>query len=57
MLGLIKKDLFMAKGNFKTISIIFAVFTFTAINGNQNFAFIPAFMSVMIMMSTFSYDE
>lgn len=57
MLGLIKKDLFMAKGNFKTIAIIFVVFTFTAINGNENFAFIPAFMSVMIMMSTFSYDE
>ena len=57
MLGLIKKDLFMAKGNFKTIAIIFVVFTFTAINGNENFVFIPAFMSVMIMMSTFSYDE
>ena len=57
MLGLIKKDLLMIKGNIKTLAIIFVVFTIMAINGNGNFAFIPAFMSVMIVMSTFSYDE
>lgn len=57
MLGLIKKDLLIAKGNLKTLAIIFVVFTFMGINGNGNFSFIPAFMSVMVMMSTFSYDE
>lgn len=57
MLGLIKKDLLMTKGNVKTLAIMFVVFTFMAINGNGNFLFIPSFMSVMIMMSTFSYDE
>lgn len=57
MLGLIKKDLFMIKGNLKTIVIIFLVFSLMAIDGNNNFAFIPAFISVMVMMTTFSYDE
>lgn len=57
MLGLIKKDLLMAKGNIKTIIIILVVFTLVAINGSGNFSFIPAFISIMIMMSTFSYDE
>lgn len=57
MLGLIKKDLLMARGNIKTIIIMLVVFTLVAINGNGNFSFIPAFISIMIMMSTFSYDE
>lgn len=57
MLGLIKKDLLMIKGNLKMISIIFIVFILIALNGNGNFAFIPAFIGVMLIMSTFSYDE
>lgn len=57
MLGLIKKDLFVAKGNLKTLIIILIVFSLMAINGNENFLFIPSFMSIMIMTSTFSYDE
>lgn len=57
MIGLIKKDLLMMKGNLKIILIIFVVFTLMAINGNGEFSFIPAFISVMVMMSTFSYDE
>lgn len=57
MLGLIKKDLLMARGNLKTIVIMLVVFTLVAIDGNNNFSFIPAFISIMIMMSTFSYDE
>lgn len=57
MFGLIKKDLLMTKGNLKIMAIIFIVFAFVAINGEGNFTFIPAFISVMAMMSTFSYDE
>lgn len=57
MLGLIKKDLLMARGNLKVIITMLVVFTLVSINGNGNFSFIPAFISVMIMMSTFSYDE
>ncbi len=57
MLGLIKKDLLMTKSNFKTILIIFVVYMLVAANGNGNFSFIPAFISIIVMMSTFSYDE
>lgn len=57
MLGFIKKDLLMVKGNLKTLAIIFVVFAIMSINGNGDFTFIPAFLSVMIMMSSFSYDE
>lgn len=57
MLGLIKKDLLMIKGNWKLVLIIFIVFICMAANGDGNFAFIPALISVMLFMSTFSYDE
>lgn len=57
MIGLIKKDLLMTMGNLKTLTIIFVVFILVSINGNGNFLFIPAFISVMTMMTTFSYDE
>ncbi len=57
MLGLIQKDLLMVRGNLKTILIIFVVYALMAMNGNGDFSFIPAFISVMIMISTFSYDE
>lgn len=57
MLGLIKKDLLLIKGNIKLVIIMFVVFILLAINGNGNFSFIPAFISVMLFMSTFSYDE
>ena len=57
MIGLIMKDLLLIKGNLKTAILLFIVFILLAINGNGNFAFIPAFISVMLFMSTFSYDE
>ena len=57
MLGLIKKDLLMIKSNLKLVIIMFVVFILLAMNGNGNFTFIPSFISVMLFMSTFSYDE
>lgn len=57
MLGLIKKDLLIIKGNLKLIAIIFVVFTIMAIQGEGDLSFIPAFISVTLFMSTFSYDE
>lgn len=57
MNGLIRKDLLLIKGSLKTAVLLFIVFILLAINGNGNFAFIPAFISVMLFMSTFSYDE
>ncbi|HBA37942.1 MAG TPA: hypothetical protein DCY94_04405 [Firmicutes bacterium] len=57
MKGLIKKDLLMTKSNLKMLAIMFAVFTIMSLNDNMNMLFIPSFMSIVIMMSTFSYDE
>ncbi len=57
MLGLIKKDLFLIKGNLKATGIILIVFIGLAIFGNINLAFLPVFISFVLFMSTFSYDE
>lgn len=57
MIGLIKKDLLMTIGNLKTLGIIFVAFTLMAINGNGNLVFVPALISIMTMITTFSYDE
>lgn len=58
MLGLIKKDLLMIRGNIKIIGIIIVVFAIMGLIEGENYgiSFIPAFVCVM-MMSTFSYDE
>lgn len=57
MLGLIKKDIIMIKNNFKTLAIIFIVYFLMAFQGKIDLSFILPFMGVMIMISTFSYDE
>lgn len=57
MKGLIKKDLLMAKGNIKTMFIIIVVFALMAFNGEGSFAYIATYLCVVVMMSTFSYDE
>lgn len=58
MIGLIKKDLLLMKSNLKLILIIFAVFVISSINQeNNNLYFLPALVSTMLFMSTFSYDE
>lgn len=56
MLGLIKKDLLMIKSNIKTLFIILVVYGVMAYQGQMDLSFILPFMSVMIMISTFSYD-
>lgn len=58
MLGLIKKDLFLIKGNLKLIIIIFVILSFnTIVEENNNLLFLPSFISTVLFMSTFSYDE
>lgn len=57
MKGLIKKDLLLIKSNFKLLLIMFIAFSFLLINGEDSLGFIPAFLSISIMMSSFSYDE
>lgn len=56
MLGLIKKDLLMTKSNIKVLFIILVVYGVMAYQGQMDLSFILPFMSVMLMISTFSYD-
>lgn len=56
MLGLIKKDLLMIKSNLKMLLIIFFVYGVMAYQGEMNISFLLPFMSVAMMITTFSYD-
>ncbi len=56
MLGLIKKDLLMIKSNLKILVILLFVYGFMTYQGEMSLLFVLPFMSVMIMISTFSYD-
>lgn len=56
MLGLIKKDLFLIKGNMKTLVILLCVYVVMAFQGQMSLSFILPVMSVILMISTFSYD-
>ena len=57
MLGFIKKDIIMLKSNFKTLAILIVVYIIMAFKVIMYISFILHFISVMIMISTFSYDE
>ena len=56
MLGLIKKDLFVMKNNLKYFLLMILVFVFFAKESNIIY-FIPIFISIMIFITTFSYDD
>ena len=57
MLGFVKKDLAMIKSNTKVMALLIIFYVIMGINGNMDISFILPFMSFMIMISTFSYDE
>ena len=57
MLGFIKKDIAMIKRNFKILFILFIFYGIMAFNDGMDISFILPFICVMIMISTFSYDE
>ena len=57
MLGLIKKDLLMLKGNFKTWLILLFVYIVMAFQELMSLSFLLPFMCVVTMLSTFSYDS
>ncbi len=57
MLGFIKKDLAMIKSNFKLLGILIIIYTIMGFLGKMDISFILPFMSVMIMISSFSYDN
>ena len=56
MLGLIKKDFLMLKGNFKTWLILLFVYIVMAFQELMSLTFLLPFMCVVTMLSTFSYD-
>lgn len=57
MIGFIKKDLLMMKKNMKLSILFLLIFLIVTIREEYAFIFVPAFLSTMIFMSTFSYDE
>ena len=57
MIGFMKKDLAMIKSNFKLIGILILVYTIMGLMGEMDISFILPFMCVMIMISSFSYDN
>ncbi len=57
MLGLIKKDFLMIKGNLKVWLILLFIYIFMAFQGEMNLTFLLPFMCVVTMLSTFSYDS
>lgn len=56
MLGLIKKDLLVMKNNLKYFLLMILVFAFFSRESNIIY-FIPIFISIMIFITTFSYDD
>lgn len=56
MLGLIKKELLMIRSNLSILAISLFVYGIMAYQGEMDLSFLLPFMSVMIMISTFSYD-
>ncbi len=57
MYGLIKKDFLMIKQNLKILMFVFIVFIGTSIINESDMTFMLHFMTVMISISTFSYDN
>lgn len=57
MLGFVKKDLAMIRSNIKIIALLIIFYIVIGFNDNMDISFILPFMSFMIMISTFSYDE
>lgn len=57
MLGLIKKDLLLLKGNVKLFIIIFFICITISLTGEFNITFFLPFITIMLFISTFNYDD
>ncbi len=57
MWGFIKKDFAMIKSNWLIVLILFILYAYLGLTGKMEISFILPFMSVVLMLSTFSYDE
>ena len=56
MLGFVKKDLLLMSKNIKTLGLIFIVYLIMIIQNQMSVAILPAFFSVVLMITTFNYD-
>ena len=56
MLGFIKKELLMIKSNFKSTGIVLIIYIIIGLINKMDVSFILPFISVVLMISTFSYD-
>ena len=56
MIGFIKKDIALIKNNFKLLGVLIVIYAAMGFLGEMDISFIFTFMSVAIMISTFSYD-
>ena len=57
MRGLIKKDLYLIKNNFRSLIILFLIFILMSFQKYMDIAFILPMMCIMLFISTFSYDD
>ena len=57
MIGFIKKDLAMIKSNFKLLGGLIVLYAIMGLMEKMDISFILPFMCVMIMISSFSYDN
>lgn len=57
MLGFIKKDLLTVKSNLKFLLIVFVIFIVMYFYNQANLSFLPPYLSIIIMFSSFSYDQ
>ncbi len=57
MIGFMKKDIVMIKSNFKLIVVLVILYIAMGLMGDMDISFMLPFMCVMIMISSFSYDN
>ena len=57
MIGMIKKDLYMIRNNYKALGVALVIYLFYSITFNMDMSFFLPFMGLMICISTINYDE
>ena len=57
MLGFIKKDLLVSKSNLKIYLLMLLVYILLSLNGDFNILFVVPFLSTVVVISSFSFDE
>lgn len=57
MMGMIKKDILMIRNNIKVILVAILICILGSLTNDMTLLFIIPFMTVMISISTFSYDD